>query len=278
MCGCGDLKYSSKNHNHGNLYYTKRQVGLLLDAVVEDLQLQIDALQAQIDACCDGGVEPPDGNDPLSYWQMAGDLSDAIGNRDLTAIGDAFIDTDNVLQFQFLRVSNEGWGQGSYPDLGVTGDLTLAGWVGMESIDPTNLGIFASKYEWGVDNRGYRFGVSDVGKLRFTCSPDGTYSFSLNAHEGDTTLQVGYHYHVAAVFDSVAQTMSIYLDGSLDSPSKNVAFSQLFPSTAPFMLGANLQSGAASQGLDGRLWRWRIYDRALSGTEITDLAGEQYWP
>jgi len=63
-------------------------------------------------------------------------------------------------------------------------------------------------------------------------------------------LSTGTWYHVAAVFDAEAQTLAVYLDGDLEG-SRSVNHEQIYLSTAPFMLGANLLSGSATQYFDG---------------------------
>jgi hypothetical protein len=105
--------------------------------------------------------------------------------------------------------------------------------------------------------------------LDFVVSPDGQYvdGYILN---GWTALEAGVWYHVAAVFDSQAGTMVLYLDGDLDG-TRTVAFDSISVSTAPFMLGANMSNGDVVQSFDGQLDEWRVYSRALTEGEIEGL-------
>jgi hypothetical protein len=131
--------------------------------------------------------------------------------------------------------------------------------------------IMAAKYEWGVANRAYRFGLTDKSVLHFVVSPDGEYldPYILN---GQTPVEAGSWHHVAAVFDAGNRTMTLYLDGRPDA-SRAVSFDHINVSTAPFMLGANLSSGSLTQYFDGQLDDWRVYSRPLSESEIGELAG-----
>ncbi|MCP4536695.1 MAG: PKD domain-containing protein, partial [Chloroflexi bacterium] len=151
--------------------------------------------------------------------------------------------------------------------LNITGSLTLVGWIKPEIVDQYM--IMAAKYEWGVDNRAYRFDVRPTGQMALIISPNGQTSsdYSLVANAG---LVPGTWYHVAGVFDAQMQTLSIYLDGELAS-SRSVNYDHINSSTAPFMLGANMQNGSVTQYFDGVLDEWRVYDRVLSQAEIHSL-------
>ena len=65
----------------------------------------------------------------------------------------------------------------------------------------------------------------------------------------------------------------MFLDGQADG-TRTVAYTNIYASTAPFMLGANLDNGNIIQPFDGLLDEWRVYDRALSQTEIQALMND----
>jgi YD repeat-containing protein len=64
--------------------------------------------------------------------------------------------------------------------------------------------------------------------------------------------------------------MTLYLNGQPDG-GQAVSYDHVYASTAAFMLGANLENGAAIQHFDGLLDEWRVYDRALSQAEVQAL-------
>jgi beta-galactosidase len=162
---------------------------------------------------------------------------------------------------------------GSQSGLDITGSLTLVGWMKAEEV--WRWQMMASKYEWGVTNRAYRFGLNSGNQLHFVVSPDGQY---LDGHilNGWTALGAGEWHHVAAVFDAQTRTMALYLDGELDG-IRTVVFDSINVSTAPFMLGANMSNGSVVQHFDGQLDEWRIYSRALSESEIESLMASPTW-
>ncbi len=165
---------------------------------------------------------------------------------------------------QYLAIDDS-----SQTGLNVTSNLTLVGWVNIESL-PSDFAMLAAKYEWGVNNRAYRFGFGSDGRLHLVVSPDGTYDLNSFGLTGQTALRSGQWYHVAAVFDANAQTLRLYVDGLLDA-SRSVGFNSINISTAPFMLAANLQNGTAVQHLDGQLDEWYVYAEALTATDIQAL-------
>ena len=152
--------------------------------------------------------------------------------------------------------------------LTITGSVTLAGWVQVESRPSRH--ILAAKYEYGVNNRGYRLDLGTNGDLTWIVSPDGAYSGDYSLISTGASLNLNTWYHVAAAFEAEAQTLTIYVDG-VRVANRSVAYDQVYPSTAPFMLGANLQNGAVVQHFDGLLDEWRVYGRALSESEIEAL-------
>lgn len=153
--------------------------------------------------------------------------------------------------------------------LALTGSLTLAGWVKLESLNANDFMIVASKYDTNANNRGYRLDIDNTGLWRLVASGDGTFSgnYTLAA---TTPLTISTWIHLAAVFDSQTQTMALYRDGTL-AATRSITYNTVYPSTAPFMLGANPSSGSPTQFYDGLLDEWRVYARPLSQAEIQAL-------
>jgi hypothetical protein len=158
---------------------------------------------------------------------------------------------------------------GAQQGLNIGGDLTMVGWLKPESIEGGHR-VVAGKYELGVNNRSYRLEVrGDNSRLRFITSGDGGYEVE-NGLTGNTALETGSWYHVAAVFEAGQQEQRLYLDGQEDG-RQTVDHNQLYQSSAPFLLGASRRDGTDRQYFDGQLDEWRVYDRVLSQAEIAGL-------
>ena len=175
----------------------------------------------------------------------------------------ADLESDNQ---EYLSIGDAGQN-----GLDIRGSLTLVGWMNAERLDDWL--VLAAKYDFGSsNNRAYRLDVRYADAVGLIVSPNGGLSSSgyvLEAHPA-SPLSVGRWYHVAGVYDATRRTMSVYLDGDLIG-SRSVSYSTVYNSSAPFMLGANVQGSQVVQHFDGRLDDWRVYSRALSEGEIEGL-------
>ncbi len=221
-------------------------------------------------------------SDLRGYWKLdepGGTYADLSGRGNtLTATGNVrwveqgYIGSAVELEndgISYLSIAHE-----VQNGLDITGSLTLLGWVKPESYH-WNYTIMAAKYQhynYGQhENAGYRFALTDDGKLQLLISPDGTAYNPGYELKGSTVLQTGVWYHVAAVFDAQAREMRLCLNGAPDG-SKSVSFKHIHLSTAPFMLGANVDTnGHPTQIFDGVLDEWRVYARALSESQVREL-------
>lgn len=167
----------------------------------------------------------------------------------------------------FERGSSQHLKIESYQTVGLGFDhsFTLVGWIKRESTGSDM--ILASKYDYGVSDRAYRFQLTSGNNLRLIVSPDGTYNSAYSAVGSSTLTSTSNWYHVAAVFDAGAQKIRLYLNGNLDA-EHNVTYDTVHQSDAPFILGANLNNGQPTQFFDGLMDEWRVYTRALSQDEI----------
>ncbi len=155
--------------------------------------------------------------------------------------------------------------------------FTIMGWLKRESLDATM--ILAGKYDFGANQRAYRLEVTPWNRLGIVVSPDGaTFDPSIYTSGSTNLTSTTVWYHVAGVFDAGAQRLKVYVNGELDA-DKQVTYNTVFQSTAPFLLGANLDNGQPTQLFDGQLDAWRVYNRALSQREIQTAMGglKGYW-
>jgi hypothetical protein len=160
--------------------------------------------------------------------------------------------------------------QAAQNGLDITGSLTLVGWVSPETLERHQ--VMAAKYEYGTNNRAYRFDLRPGSILGFIVSPNGEYSNSEYELEAmsPSPLALDNWYHVAGVFDAEQRALSIYVDGELIG-SRSVTYDTVHDPSVPFMLGANLQNGQVAENFDGRLDEWYVFAKALTESEIKDL-------
>jgi sulfatase modifying factor 1 len=204
-------------------------------------------------------LDPPDPNDGLqAYWNAENGAVDVTGNgHDGTFQGNA----TTVASGPFGNAFNFD-GSGDYINIGDeldmgTADFTLSAWV---NGDPT-------MNQWGrVFDKGYASAYSLHRR-----GSDNHIGFEMlnsgNFFGTDTPLIDNTWHHVALVKSGT--TVTVYADG--DAESSNTVSGASQNNALPLLIGYN--PGEGTQGYwKGLLDELRIYDRALSPSEIALLA------
>jgi len=146
-------------------------------------------------------------------------------------------------------------------------NLTISGWV---KTTVTGESLVIGQYNTDSNGRAFALEVSG-GKIRMIVSKNGIYdtgTFSQpdsvsNINNGSWHyFSVTYHY----ITDGTSQ-MSVYIDGNLETSISN-AVGPIFNSSAPLRMGRSANDGIK---FAGQLDEVRIYNRALSAAEISNL-------
>ncbi len=200
----------------------------------------------------------------IGWWKFDGDTLDssglanhgtANGNSTFIAgtVGSQALDFDGTDDYVSVPSSSS---------LQLTSALTIAGWIKANSWDSGNdVDPIARKGEGNPNS--YQFAVVDG---RATLYLDGGEADD-DGFEGNTPLNAGQWYHVAATWDGL--TVRIYVDGVIDNEPSDLRGDPIGTDTRPFYIGGR----AGADSLDGALDDIRIYDHALSHGEIAWLTG-----
>jgi hypothetical protein len=89
------------------------------------------------------------------------------------------------------------------------------------------------------------------------------------------TVDDGNWHHVVVTIDD-GSSMSLYIDNGTPVTTTSWSGSVAYQSTVPFMLGAFEGITSAGSKLNGSLDQIRIFNKALSSSEVTTLYGETY--
>ncbi|MDV7350877.1 LamG domain-containing protein [Halorubrum distributum] len=224
---------------------------------------------AQGDVVGGGGtvVEgPADGL--VSYWPLddveSGTAVDAVGTNDGTVEGVSSVDG---------KVGNAGAFDGSDdyvgipddPSLDLTESLSLAAWVkpasGQEGYER-----IISREKAGGGNRQYNIGL-DQSATEPRTVVDTTAEDGVEV-SGAISVTDGKWHHVAMTFES-GDAVRLYLDGGKVDETSVGAGDTLVSRSSQVVLGAPAQ--LTKLFFEGRIDDARIYDRALSETEVSDL-------
>lgn len=160
---------------------------------------------------------------------------------------------------------------GDTASLRLAGSWTIAGWVNLSALPASaNLFVLAGKdggsghtnYQIDVDNGGIAAGLGWA--VNFNTAASSTNHFAKYV----TSISTGTWYHVAGIYDSAAQTLTLYLNGNAVASQSVAGFAPNSTSGKTMQIGAEpLNNFPTSGTLDDV----RVYNRALSASEIWRL-------
>ncbi len=212
-------------------------------------------------------------NGLVSYWkfnQNSGDAPDSVGPNTLTNNGGATYVAGilgnavnlTAASSQYMSITNA-----AQVGLGITSSMSVSTWLKLPS-QPASAFIVVSKFNYSTGNeRSYQFYYEDFGvgdyRLSIAISSDGIGATIVRKV---CTLTLGTFHHVVYVFNAVAGTGEIYVDGvSLGSTSG--MSSSIYNGTADFRIGAN----HAGLYFNGAVDETGVWNRVLTSSQITAL-------
>jgi len=184
-----------------------------------------------------------------SVFGNDGTLPNMAGNEWTNGVVDGALEFDGT--DDYVSVPNSS-------SLQLTSALTMAGWIKADSWGSgTDVDIIARKGEDNPNN--YQLAIADGLATLYLDDGDGS------GYRGDTLLNTGQWYHVAATWDG--STVRVYVDGVLDNDPPDLHGNNISTDTRAFYIGGR----SGTDLLDGILDDIRVYNRALSEAEIKNL-------
>lgn len=294
----GVLKKTSTDSISGTYTYTLSDIGaravesLYFRGFIDDTKIYNSALSAaQIQASYASAGNPDglagsvlganDENMPgalssglVGYWKMdeaSGNLTDSSGNSNTgtdtsTTVAAAKFGNGRTFNGTSSRV------QAAYSsslDVG-NGDFAIGGWVKTGSIGVTRM-IFSN---YNVNASYMQFLLLSTGKLAFVARNASDISGSMT---GNTNLSATTWYHLMVVRSGT--TMRIYINGveeTLSAGSSTFPTGDFWEGSAKLDIGNEATNGGqttfnATEWFNGTLDEFRIYNKALSPSEISQL-------
>ena len=151
-----------------------------------------------------------------------------------------------------------------------TGDLSIQVWVKLNAGDTSSSIPVAKHYTTVV--AGYLLAIGDIG--------DGCGAASGQVHfyaaypcsgNSSTVVNDGLWHQLVGVYDSTAQTASVYVDGQFQGSSSGGNTINPTPASTPFLAGGITVAGTPTNDFAGLIDELRIYDTALTGPEVLSL-------
>jgi hypothetical protein len=216
--------------------------------------------------------------DLVGYWPLDGDALDASGNGldgtisgNVVPIADRTGFPDSAMQF--------GGGASDYVDVGdppqlqLTGAMTLAAWVSLDSSNTNNARIFAKAggsgaRSWSLNIEASSGGVANP--ATFQISASGASNISISDPE---PLPTDEWVHLAGVYKP-GEATEIYVNGEFKARNTTDIPTSQFSNNGRTILIGN-RNDCSNCGWLGSIDDVRIYDEALTEGEIlTIMAGE----
>lgn len=166
-------------------------------------------------------------------------------------------------------------------DFDIAGDMTILARVKLYELPSTGGLAFdlVTKDDVGVD-RSYSFLIKSDDKLRFffTSGMTGTPNTVADSNVALGSGDLGNWIDLAVVVAASAPTITFYIDGSSTGVTyQSSAATSIYNSAQELAVGARQSSGSWVEFFEGLIDYVYIFDRTLSGTEITDfLDGEDF--
>ncbi len=240
-----------------------------LKGAISDVRIYNRAITTtELGALYKATTAPTQGN--IAFWPLTNTTQDFSGHRNqgtgymISPATDRFGNSIGAYSFD---------GTSSYvsvPDstlLSLNGtDFTLNAWVNLTSNNSSYASSVLSKRGAGTNN-GWSWGIN--GSLS---SPTGVVSYNPGVSPyGTGTVTVGLNgwHMITSVYDHTSQTFSIYVDNVFDHTTTGV--SSPSATSALLYIGRDDPATGTSYFLKGALNDIRIYNRALSTTEIGQL-------
>ena len=146
--------------------------------------------------------------------------------------------------------------------------VSCSAWIKPDSVSGNN---FVFYEENGTNTHRTRFGLAVAdGRVRCGGRDDDSDSFTNFAQSNTSTVVTGVWQHAVAVFDPTGGGCKVFLDG-VDVTASSDNTGDGFPDTASLNQVIGGIGGHSSFYFDGQIQNLRVYDRALSATEVATL-------
>lgn len=166
----------------------------------------------------------------------------------------------------FVRVSTEF-------DLQIPPSFSVDTWVNL-ALYPEEIAPIVAKWnDLDANERGFILAITHQGTVRFDVSTNGRFaggnSVILTSPNSDR-VPLNKWTHLAAVFDSTAQALYIYIDGQRSSAA-GAPFSTVYNPDEPLLIGAGDMGSSQRYYFNGLIDEVEIFGRALSAAEVQSI-------
>lgn len=217
--------------------------------------------------------QAPKGPPALAHWRLDESSGMVVSDSQGAHHGEAF-DGSSWIAGQLLNGfdfdGSNDWVQiPDHPDLRPTHALTICAWIKGDSWSSgDNVDLILRKGEGNPNN--WQLMVAN-GRVSLSLDAWDGASAAGNVY-GNTLLQTGRWYHVAATWDGT--TARIYVDGKLDNGNGKLKSAPIGTDTRPVYIGGRAGGTGSHDRFDGIIDDVRFFNRALTGAELRVIIDE----
>jgi concanavalin A-like lectin/glucanase superfamily protein len=203
-------------------------------------------------------------DEPVDSTQVA----DGSGSFTGTVEGGVTLGVEGVDKTAMQLNGIDGFARTTGPVLDTTRSFSVAAWARLPQTKPTHAAIIATQA--GVQQSGF--------ELYYSASLD---RWVFNKYQSDTATaqpvraaapaapQGGEWAHLVGVYDAVAATLRLYVNGML---AATTPFTGAWNATGRVQIGAGSYGGLPGAFFSGEIDDVQIFDRIISGDEVENLA------
>jgi hypothetical protein len=218
-------------------------------------------------------------NDGLvAHYQFEDNANDSTENNNHgTTFNAFFVDGISGRALQFTGEDNSYVEIPHSPSLSTPNAVTVSFWAKVYGY-PT--GYSSAIYKAGdeptangFNDRSYSFWLTSTGGVHFTSTPDGASS-QIVCDASSNMYSTGEFVHFAGVVDTSTDRLGIYVNGQ---PAHECFYSgeSILAGDKPLRIGGPFKTLGDQSGVNGVLDEVRIYNRALSDSEILQLSSNE---
>ena len=199
-----------------------------------------------------------------NYYKMSKTPDFSTAHNDATVQGATWVSATNGYSFDGV---NDYINLGDKEDYELTAgqDMTYAVWFKKSARPSLTEGLFDKRQITSMID-GFFFGVNNAGYVMAK-----TYNQAASATTIGTTDCCDGDWHLAVCILDRTGNQSLYVDNVLQQSVSMTSCNADLSNTAPAMLGKKSYAGSGVVNFNGQMDDFRIYNRALTSTEILNI-------
>lgn len=202
-----------------------------------------------------------------AYYPFNGDANDASGNNINGTVNGAVLTNgfNNAQNSAYYFDGASGSSNISFNEIPTTNvrNWTISTWLKPSDLSQTGFAVMVGADNGSNYGDGYGIGISGGNRL------NALYSF-IGFYDGGYDFNETTKWHHTVITNDFEGKLSFYVDGTLT----NIVYPQEPLTPTNFSIGAQLYNNTTTRNFKGSIDEVKIYDRALTATEILTLAQE----